>query len=121
MKAQKYDLKLQSTKSCFPEQQIEKVVYPFYPIIQTKQINIFFTRKNDFCIKIEADWKKYKLALFNIIQNAVKYNRKHGDLCIIISCNAISYDFNSDKEEDSDAYMLETEIIDTGIGISSER
>ena len=33
--------------------------------------------------KILCDWKLYKLILFNIIQNAVKYNKNEGKILII--------------------------------------
>lgn len=56
-----------------------------------------------------ADWKKFELALFNIVQNAVKYNSRGGVIAIILSLFSI---------ED---LMLQAEIIDTGIGISEQR
>ena len=32
------------------------------------------------------DWVKYQLILFNIIQNAVKYNNKNGVILIELKC-----------------------------------
>ena len=55
----------------------------------------------------------YQLILFNIFQNSVKYNQFKGDIIITIDCLPM--------ESDDSKYMLETEIIDTGIGISEDR
>ena len=33
---------------------------------------------------LKADWKKYKLILFNLVQNSVKYNNYKGAILIII-------------------------------------
>jgi len=35
---------------------------------------------------MKADWDNYELILFNLIQNAVKYNNTQGDIFIIVSC-----------------------------------
>lgn len=34
--------------------------------------------------KIKADWKIYQLIMFNIIQNAVKYNKPKGHIDIYL-------------------------------------
>lgn len=54
-----------------------------------------------------ADWKSYKLVLFNIFQNSVKYNNMHGQIVILLKY--------------LDDSTLETEVIDTGIGIQYGR
>lgn len=51
--------------------------------------------------------------MFNVLQNAVKYNNYRGSLIIILKFEQAGF-----HDED---YMFETEIIDTGIGISKER
>jgi K+-sensing histidine kinase KdpD len=58
-----------------PEEFIEKVIAPFVPQITSRQFNVFICRRNKFDnFKIKADWNHYQLILFNLIQNAVKYN-----------------------------------------------
>ena len=43
------------------------------------EINNEFKDKN---FEIFTDWKIYKLILFNLIQNAVKYNENRGKIII---------------------------------------
>ena len=57
-----------------------------------------------------ADWQKYELILFNIIQNSVKFNVVGGQIVINIMCY-------QQINEDNTQFILETEVIDTGIGI----
>ena len=44
---------------------------------------------------LHADWKQYELILFNVIQNAVKYNTFKGDIFIIVSCKPVKNTFYS--------------------------
>ena len=97
-----------------PERSIEKLIYPFIPQMVARNMNVYVTWKKEFHHKMEADWKKYSLILFNMIQNAVKYNNMEGDMLIILSCKCTENGHFSE-------YMLETEVIDTGIGITKER
>ena len=83
-------------------------------------------------MELSTDWKCYELILFNILQNSIKFNKLEGDIVIILKVNPVKSTFNltdsvnsvdisammtNGKDEES-YYMLETEIIDTGIGIS---
>ena len=43
-------------------------------MILRNNIKVYIAFKQNFVFKIKADWFMYKLILFNIIQNAVKYN-----------------------------------------------
>ena len=65
----------------------------------------------------------YQLILFNIIQNSVKYNQFKGDIIIVVDCLPMkkSLDDLSHLDDKLETYMLETQIIDTGIGIEQER
>lgn len=63
-------------------------------------------------------------------QNSVKYNVYLGDVVILVTCKPSKEDsiqannLNIEKINSiplSKIYMLETKIIDSGIGISSER
>jgi len=70
-----------------PEKFIEEVISPFTPKIKEQDINVYIARKNDFSgIKLGLDWELYQLILFNIIQNAVKYNKPKGDIVVLLTC-----------------------------------
>ena len=60
-----------------------------------------------------ADWSKYELVMFNIMQNAVKYNMPEGKIIIIMKI-AQTFDFKQGA-------MIETHIVDTGQGIDPKR
>ena len=79
-----------------------------------RNLNVYVDWKKDVIHQMEADWKKYSLILFNIIQNSVKYNNMEGDILIILSCKHL-------ENGGSNEYILETEVIDTGIGITKQR
>lgn len=66
---------------------------------------------------MSADWALYELILFNIIQNSTKYNQNFdGDVVIALTCKAMKKKQRGDKK-----YILETTVIDTGIGIQPDR
>lgn len=68
------------------EQKVHKVIEPFELMISQKEIEVFIQRANPFSFAIKTDWAKYQLILFNIFQNAVKFNCKGGSLIIILRC-----------------------------------
>ena len=83
-------------------------------------------------MELITDWKCYELILFNILQNAIKFNRLEGDIVIILKVNPVKSNINLNDsvnsinisaliDTDESYYMLETEVIDTGIGISKKR
>ena len=39
--------------------------------------------KNKTNMEIMVDWAKYKLIVFNLVQNAVKYNKEGGSIQIL--------------------------------------
>ena len=39
--------------------QISKVFWPFYSQTQSKQINVYFVKGNDFDFEIKTDWFNY--------------------------------------------------------------
>jgi signal transduction histidine kinase len=72
----------------------------------------------------------YQLILFNIVQNAVKYNKYCGEIAIVTDCQPISQQVQlrdcgsagpHTEERGDKCFMLETYVIDTGIGIEEER
>ena len=99
----------------FPEKYIESVIYSFVPMIKAKELSVFISRKTGFTMDIETDWEKYQFILFNIIQNAIKYNQFMGSIVIVLDCNKLK------NSIDDNEYVLETEIIDTGLGITKQR
>ena len=55
-----------------------------------RHINVYVMLTSYFNFQIRADWSMYKLVLFNMVQNAVKYNKLEGDIVILLSCKPIS-------------------------------
>ena len=45
--------------------------------------------------EINTDWEMYQLILFNIVQNAVKYNKFQGDIIIKINLQPLYKDESS--------------------------
>jgi K+-sensing histidine kinase KdpD len=95
-----------------PEDIILKILKPFSLSINKKGINTRIIRKNTIKGEIRIDQKNLKLALFNLGQNAVKYNCQKGDIMFVISITT-----NDEKKQN----YLEIDIIDTGVGIDKER
>lgn len=135
MKIQKNEFKFKPSKTKNLESFITKVLYPFERQILRQEISLFISTNFDQSMLIKADWLNYQLILFNMIQNSVKYNKFKGDIFIIIKCLPLqkkiklqnklhrqmpkSLDVQAFKDQMD--YVLETEIIDTGIGISKKR
>lgn len=74
-----------------------------------KKKNIKLEIKN--CMNLDdyeilCDWTLYKLIVFNLLQNSVKYNIKNGYILIDLSLKKIN-----------DDYFLITTIEDSGKGI----
>jgi signal transduction histidine kinase len=70
-----------------------------------------------------ADWKLYELILFNIVQNSFKYNKIFdGDVVITLECKQAKQGNEQQLiHNDEKVYVLETQVIDTGVGIPLER
>ena len=64
-----------------------------------------------------ADWNLYELVMYDIVQNAIKYNKNiDGDIIITMTCKKV----RSRDCEQSTKYILETQVIDSGIGIEHD-
>ena len=82
----------------------------------------------DQSMHIKADWLNYQLILFNMIQNSIKYNKFKGDIFVVINCLPMKkkqktrelVDLEAEDKQEKQ-YVLETEVMDTGIGISKKR
>lgn len=114
MKINKNEFKYTGEWKHLPELILEKVLYPFVPMINMMKLKVFFSRQNNFDGEILLDWSMYELILFNIVQNAIKYNQIEGNIIIILSC------LPQNNGLTDDMYVLETKVIDTGLGISDE-
>ena len=65
-------------------------------------------------VKVITDWNLYSAILFNLIQNAIKYNKKNGSVNIRL-------DFQRPSGQSQAPIIMETVITDTGIGIDDNR
>ena len=73
-------------------------------------------------VEMVTDWELYELILFNLVQNSIKYNKSYdGDVVIAVKCKPLKKRLEEhylDKELNA---VLETIIVDTGVGIEEDR
>ena len=91
---------------------IDEVIRPFDFQIENRQIKVFFQIGDNLDNFIEADWNLYQLLMFNIVQNAVKYNKFGG--MITLKLDIVQVGFGR-------KWFLQTEVFDTGSGIDKKR
>ena len=113
MKVKKGELIIKKLSSANPEEFIDQVLKPFEYQIQKKKMKTIIQRKDRNRPSIKADWRLYQLIIFNIIQNAVKYNKKGGTINITTE---LFDNFLMPHEME-----FETIISDDGEGIKQER
>jgi K+-sensing histidine kinase KdpD len=64
-----------------PESIIENVLKPFKYQIESKNLTITISQiRWDVTKLYNLDWSYYELLLFNVVQNAVKFNVKNGKI-----------------------------------------
>jgi len=114
MKINKGELVVKEMCSQNPEEFIEQVLQPFEYQIKKKKMNVSIKRMNNDRPSIKTDWRLYQLIIFNIVQNAVKYNKREGNIAIITELK--DYDQSLPNE-----MLFETRIIDDGNGIERDR
>lgn len=85
-------------------------------MLTQNQLSVYFARQGHFTGDILLDWEKYELILFNIIQNAIKYNSFQGNIVFVLKC----YRYEGEEGLTSGDWVFETQIIDTGVGITNE-
>ncbi|MDD2798016.1 MAG: ATP-binding protein [Bacteroidales bacterium] len=90
---------------------IEEIIDTIKPIANERHITIEFINTDENLLYVNADFKRLKQILINLLNNAVKYNNKNG--FIYIEC-----DLRINKETGEN--FLRTSIRDTGIGIDEE-
>lgn len=107
-----------------------------------RSLNVYVAYRDVFDLKMQADWVNFKLVLFSLLQNAVKYNCPNGEVFVIISRKKhkkkneegqerergsalVDHTFsnypNLQLGNQSQEQILEIEIIDTGEGILPDR
>ncbi|MDO9215118.1 MAG: HAMP domain-containing sensor histidine kinase [Methylococcales bacterium] len=74
------------------------------PIAEQQHITLINRVPNE--VSIQADAKRFKQVMINLLHNAIKYNREHG--CIVITGKVL-------------ATSLRIRIKDTGIGIAAQQ
>jgi signal transduction histidine kinase len=66
-----------------------------------------------------ADWKLYELVMYNILQNALKYNQNiNGDVVLTMTCKKVR---ERNQNQQKNKFIFETQVIDSGIGIAQDR
>ena len=77
-----------------PEEYIRQVVNPFSPMIKRRELNVHIYRSGQFDIEpLKADWMNFQLSIFNLLQNAIKYNKFKGDIIFILKLTPIGQFF----------------------------
>ena len=114
MKIKKGELAIKEMCSDKPEQFIEQVLQPFEYQIEKRKMKVSIKRKNLNRVSIKADWRLYQLIIFNIIQNAVKYNKREGTI-------SVSTELKDSELDVPNEMVFETIIPDDGNGIEKER
>ena len=82
MKINKGELVKDEMCSFRPEEFIEQVLQPFEYEIKKKKMKIDMSSKDLSRPSMKADWRLYQLIIFNIVQNAIKYNKREGTIRI---------------------------------------
>ena len=67
MKIDKSEFKMKQTKTKYPEEFIQKVIYQFEPNCQSKSQRVFTMRKRGIQVFMKSDWDKFQLIIFNIL------------------------------------------------------
>ena len=104
-----------------PEKYLREVIEPFQYGISNRKISLNITKSMQYS-RFEIDWRLYQLAMFNLIQNAVKFNEDRGFIEIqlkLVPLRNRSVLLNSHWETSS--YIFQTIITNTGSEISKER
>ncbi len=83
-----------------PKEEIIQIILALEEMIKEKNINLNYTLID---IKISADVKRFRQLIYNLVSNAIKFNKKNGRINIIIYVKNKKFFF---------------EITDTGDGIS---
>jgi len=91
------------------KQAIDDVIKILRPSIRKKQLSVEFTMSNEIADNVLGDQLRFKQIIVNLLGNAVKFTESGS---VTISAKVIS--------AHNDTQLIEIDVIDTGIGISSE-
>ena len=117
IKSQLSQLQVQSKQLEITHEQVDRpsliqlvrdVAAPFKIQMQEKEIKFDIKLNTSFPFSLKIEQKLFSEILFNLIQNAVKFNVKGGEIMVRILSNKAKT-------------MLYVQIIDTGIGIDKEK
>ena len=86
---------------------VEDIAAPFISEIHEQRIDFEIIPENSLPLALCMESKIFSLILFNLIQNAVKYNKFGGLICIILESN-------------SNHTRLVVSVKDTGIGMNKD-
>ena len=118
MKIKKNQLEQEPTPNSNMISTIWNVIWPFEHYIFKRRVNVYFIHNLQHQYEMIADWNLYELVMYNIVQNAIKYNKNiDGDIIITMTCKKV----RSRDYQHSTKYILETQVIDSGIGIEHDR
>jgi len=85
---------------------IESLLAPLLPVAKATGLKLYFDKPKDPLPKVMVDQKKLSLALNNLLENAIRYNVKNGEVTV--------------KVEQLDGPWVKISVKDTGIGIPQE-
>jgi light-regulated signal transduction histidine kinase (bacteriophytochrome) len=93
----KNQLKIEPTPNSKMISTIWNVIWPFEHYIFKRRINIYLIQNLMPKYQMVADWKLYELVMYNILQNALKYNQNiDGDIVFTMTCKRLR-ERNSNK------------------------
>lgn len=120
MKIRKKEFNTKETVTSNILEHVQKVLYPFEETIQRRGIQVMSHIAYDKQLKAFSDWGMFEFILFNIIQNAVKYNQIKGYIVLLFDI-AVEKDLPIDDDDKLLSAKLTVKVIDTGLGIECER
>jgi len=93
------------------------VVEPFQEKILQEQISVYILHRTEMSkLMVWQDWDRYQLIMFNLIQNAVKYNQLKGDIVVILTCkprkkSQLNIIFDKDNQNAYDSPQLQRQTL----------
>ncbi|MBO6138312.1 MAG: HAMP domain-containing histidine kinase [Lachnospiraceae bacterium] len=90
-------------ESCNINETIERILKMVKPIAQVNDIELTFESTRE--VNAEVDKTKFSLAIMNLVENAIKYNKKEGWVRVKL---------------DADHQLFTVEIADSGVGIPQD-
>ena len=96
-----------------PEEIVMKVIWPLENFVMSRCTSIHLLSKLHDDYDIIGDQSIYELVLFNLVQNATKFNKPNlGHVVITLEIKGLKDE--SYRWGDNKTYILETQVIDIG-------